>query len=281
MCRAGEEGFRRRVLDHTPIRHEHQPGAHLARELHLVRDNQHRHALTCQALNNLQHLTDQFGVERGGRLVEQHQDRPHREGTGDGDPLLLPAGKLRRPLGHVFRQAYPVQMLGRHPACLRQRRAEHSMRADGHIIERRQMREQVEALKHHADLPALARGLRRAIRHDLPVAKLAFHVDPRQDDIALGGDFDAVDTAQDRGLPGPARPDHHHDLTGGHVQVHPVHNWHPGIDLRQPADFEQIGRGPHASPLMPAAPRHTPIVSTTQKSSPDRTPPAGHRVRTA
>ena len=45
--------------------------------------------------HHVQHLADELGVERGGRLVEQHELRVHRQRPGDGDALLLAAGELR------------------------------------------------------------------------------------------------------------------------------------------------------------------------------------------
>ncbi len=42
-----------------------------------------------------QHLADQLGVERGGRLVEEHQLGVHGERARDGDALLLAAGEAR------------------------------------------------------------------------------------------------------------------------------------------------------------------------------------------
>ena len=41
--------------------------------------------------HHLQHLADQLGIERGGRLVEQHQRGLHRQRAGDRDALLLAA----------------------------------------------------------------------------------------------------------------------------------------------------------------------------------------------
>jgi hypothetical protein len=41
-------------------------------------------------------LAAQFAVEVGERFVEQQQLRFRRQGTGQGDALLLAAGKLMR-----------------------------------------------------------------------------------------------------------------------------------------------------------------------------------------
>ena len=52
------------------------------------------HAVAGQALDDLQHLAGQLGVERRGDLVEQHQLGLHRQRAGDRDALLLAAGEL-------------------------------------------------------------------------------------------------------------------------------------------------------------------------------------------
>ena len=45
--------------------------------------------------HGVEHLLDHLRIERGGRLVEQHDLRAHAERAGDRDPLLLAAGELR------------------------------------------------------------------------------------------------------------------------------------------------------------------------------------------
>ena len=58
-----------------------------------MRDDDHRHALLSEVFHDVQHLADDLGVERGGRLVEEHDLRFHAQRTRDGDALLLPAGE--------------------------------------------------------------------------------------------------------------------------------------------------------------------------------------------
>jgi hypothetical protein len=65
--------------------------ADLAREVHLVRDHQQRHALVGQALHHLQHLAHQLGVQRRGDLVAQQHAGLHRQRAGDRHALLLAA----------------------------------------------------------------------------------------------------------------------------------------------------------------------------------------------
>ena len=52
--------------------------------------------LARHVLEHLEHLAGQFGVERRGDLVEQHQLGLHGERARDGDALLLAARELRR-----------------------------------------------------------------------------------------------------------------------------------------------------------------------------------------
>src|SRR3954465_11883693 len=93
--RAFEEGRRHRVLDDPPVRHEEHTIRGAPGEAHLVRDDDHRHALSGEARDHVEHLVDHLGVEGGGRLVEEHELRLHREGPRDRHPLLLSAGQLR------------------------------------------------------------------------------------------------------------------------------------------------------------------------------------------
>ena len=68
----------------------------VASEAHLVGDDHHGHAFLGQGPHDAGDLTDQFGIERRGGLVEEHDRRVHGQSAGDGDTLLLAAGELRR-----------------------------------------------------------------------------------------------------------------------------------------------------------------------------------------
>ena len=54
------------------------------------------HVLGGELQDHLLHLADEFRIERRGNLVEQHQLRIEHQCAGDGDALLLAAGKLCR-----------------------------------------------------------------------------------------------------------------------------------------------------------------------------------------
>ncbi|KAG0922044.1 hypothetical protein G6F31_020066 [Rhizopus arrhizus] len=96
----------------------------------------------------------QFGIQRGGGLVEQHQLGLDGQRPGNGHALLLAARQLRRIVVHAFAQPHLVQQplgqLARFAPVLtaRMHRAEHDVLQRGHL------RKQVELLEHHAGLAA-------------------------------------------------------------------------------------------------------------------------------
>ena len=80
---------------HLALVEEADPVGNLPGKAHFVRDHQHGQVvLFGQLADDVEHLADQFRIERRGRLVEQHDPRPHGERAGDADALLLAAGKL-------------------------------------------------------------------------------------------------------------------------------------------------------------------------------------------
>ena len=91
--RSGSAGLPRRS---TPWSKKTIRLATCAREAHLVGDDEHRHARPGQLAHDLEHLVDHLGVERRGRLVEQHDLRLHGQRAGDRHALLLTAGQLGR-----------------------------------------------------------------------------------------------------------------------------------------------------------------------------------------
>jgi len=61
-----------------------------------MRHDDHGHARPGEVAHDLEHLADELGIERRGRLVEEHEFRPHGKGAGDRDALLLAARELDR-----------------------------------------------------------------------------------------------------------------------------------------------------------------------------------------
>ena len=142
------------LLDDPAVGHEDDPVGGAAGEAHLVGDDDHRHAVVGQRGHDVEDLVDHLGVERGGRLVEEHHLRVHGQRAGDRHPLLLAAGQLR---GHLSawaptptrssssRARFSASAL-RLPADLD--------RPEGHVLEHGLVREQVEGLEDHPDVGA-------------------------------------------------------------------------------------------------------------------------------
>ena len=93
-------------------------------------------------------------------------------------------------------------MLGGALARLALAEAAHLAQPDRHVVERGEMREQIEALEHEADAAALDRKL--ALGSVLPAARDGDAADrPAVDvDRAGGRQFQMADAAQQRGLAG-------------------------------------------------------------------------------
>ena len=78
-------------LDYPARVHEDDAVRHLPGEPHLVGHAEHRHALVCEGDHRVEHLFDHLRVERGRRLVEQHDLRVHAERSCNRHALLLAA----------------------------------------------------------------------------------------------------------------------------------------------------------------------------------------------
>src|SRR3546814_12616626 len=91
---------------------------------------------------------------------------------GDGDTLLLAAGKLAGKMVQLLAEADHVEQLARTLLGLRLRQLQHGDRRLHAVLQRGHMGEEVEVLEHHADLAAHAAqmaGIRRpqpSIRSD-------------------------------------------------------------------------------------------------------------------
>ena len=113
----------RALLDDDAAVHEDDAVADLAGEADLVGDHDHRHPVGGQALHHVEDLPDQLGVERRGRLVEEHQRRLHGQRPGDRHPLLLAAGEGAGVLVRPLREPDPLEqrqrlLAGLGPVCV-------------------------------------------------------------------------------------------------------------------------------------------------------------------
>ena len=111
VLRMAEEGLGLVHLDDLAGVHQHHAVRDLARKAHLVAHHQHGHAVEREADHGVEHLLDHLRIERGGRLVEQHDLRLHAQRARDRDPLLLAAGELSRIFVRLLRDAHALEIV--------------------------------------------------------------------------------------------------------------------------------------------------------------------------
>src|SRR6202043_796294 len=138
--------------------------------------------------------------------------RPHRERTRDRDALLLAAGELCRVAVELLAQADAPEQLPRLAARLLLPHLAHLNRGLDHVLERRHVAEEVEALEHHSDLRSRAADFRVAQLVEL-VAGLPVADEPPVDPEPAGVDlFQVIDAAQEGRLPRARRAEDADDL---------------------------------------------------------------------
>src|SRR5437870_1391205 len=106
--RRGEELLGRGFLHHPAGVHEDDAVGHPPRESHLVRDDDHRHAVLREVGHDVKDFVDHLRIERRGGLVEEHDLRLHRQRTRDRDALLLAAREVRGVVLCLVRDADPL-----------------------------------------------------------------------------------------------------------------------------------------------------------------------------
>ena len=161
---------------------------YLAGKAHLVGDHQHGDAGVGQLLHQLQHLADHLRVKGGGGFVEQDDIRVHGQSTGNGNALLLAAGKaLGEDIGLIGQAHAGQQLVGTGGGLLLVLELE-QFRGQAEVLLDGQVGEEVEVLEHHAHLLA----------HGVNVGFVHFHA--LKFDAAAGGDLQPVQAAQEGGL---------------------------------------------------------------------------------
>ena len=181
-------------------------------------DHQHRHAGGRELAHHAKHLTDEFRVQCRRRLVEQHQLGVHRQRTGDGHALLLAAGQLGRIGIGLARQPDPVEQIA---GPFQRLGLALAFDPDGrldHVLQGGAVWEQVEVLKHHADVAALfGRVLgTHLVQLAVPLAvadEIAVDIQPARVDY-----LQVVDAPQEGGFARARRPDQAHHLTALDLQ---------------------------------------------------------------
>src|SRR5262245_65147625 len=196
----------------------------------------HRHAGFRQRAHGGEDLADALGIERRGGLVEKHQLGLHGQAAGDGDTLLLAARELARIGVLLGAQAHARKLLARDRDGLLARKPLHLDRRLDHVLQHRQMREQIELLKNDAD--ALPHQVELALAHAHPAAG-GGHPSHR---LAVDGDLarierlQEVDAREERALAGSARPDHGDHLAAMHRQIDALEDLGAAVALVQVPD---------------------------------------------
>ncbi len=178
----------------------------------------------------------------GGGLVGHQDLGVVHQGSGDGHPLLLASGQRSDlelpPVTEVQIGEDSVGPLGH----LREAHG-HRIERKHHVLQHRQIPDQIELLEDETEEPAADRGQRG-------LGELG-HVSVSHHDPARGRPGHAPHQAQKRGLARPARALEHHDLAPVHRHGHAVHGPHlvgptRVVDLGQRLGPDQgLGRAGH------------------------------------
>ncbi len=120
-------------------------------EVHVVRDDDESPLEIVEQAQQRRDFADEPRIERGGRLVEQHHVGLHRQRARNRDALLLPAGQARRVLVLLAGQPDEIQVQPTDFLRLRRGHLLDGHRRLDHVLERREVREEVEVLKDQAD----------------------------------------------------------------------------------------------------------------------------------
>ena len=123
------------------------------REIRIVGDHDDGRAALVQIVQQGHHAGGGGGVQIAGWLVREQEARRANQGSGNRDPLLLATGELRRQVAHAAAQTHPIQNFGYTLFAFRRAHAAIAQR-HVHVVEDAEFGDQVETLKHEADLLA-------------------------------------------------------------------------------------------------------------------------------
>ena len=218
-------------------------------------DHQHGDAGVGQLLHQLQYLAHHLRVQGAGGLVEQDHVRVHGQSAGNGNALLLAAGKaLGEHIGFIGQADTGQQLLGTLGSLLLALELE-QLRGQAEVLLDGQVGEEVEVLEHHAHLLA----------HGVNVGFVHFHA--LKFDAAAGGDLQPVQAAQERGFAAAGGADQADHIAAVNVNVDALEDIQRGgglfvafellaaVGFGQAADFQNfIGHFvPASSQTLPAA----------------------------
>ncbi len=173
-----------------------------AGEAHFVGNDQHGHARAGQFYHHIEHFFNHFGVKGRGRFVEEHDFGLHRQGAGDGDPLLLAARELTGVLVGLVGDAYPFEQLQGGFFGFFFAPFAYLNGSQGDVLEHGQMREEIELLEDHTGFHA----------NQLDVVGIIVEFDAIHNDGAALVFFEPVDGANEGGFARARRPKDDNDL---------------------------------------------------------------------
>ena len=255
----------RRVIDlvgradllHAPVVHDHDAIGQLQRLLLVVGDKQAGDVqLVVKPQQPAAQVLAHLRVERAKRLVEQQHLRAHGQRPGQRDALPLSAGQLR---GIARRQAVELHELQQVAHLLanggfrRARRPGLHAKAEGDVLEDRQVPEERVVLEDEADATAL-RGLARG-------------VDAVEVHATLLGRLQAADDAQQRRLARSGRPQQRDQLAGLHGEIDAIERRVRAEAVRDALHLDAHASTPAASISATDEARHSTIDRTTSVTS--------------
>ena len=221
------------LLDPSVAQKDHLVG-HRHRLGLVVRHVHHGDAeLALQRTDLAPHLEAQLRVEVRKRLVHQAQRSLGDDRATQRDPLLLPAGELRRLALEKALQAEQGSHARQARCALHSRYAAHRKPEDD-ILRHGQVRKERVGLEHHRHA-----ALRRSEIGDVGIA------DPHPPARHL---LEPRDEAQGRRFTATGRPQQHHERAGRGLEAHAVDRTRlaPGLDHIAQRDCRQ----PFISPLV-------------------------------
>src|SRR2546423_1826898 len=141
LFRIREEQGGLSYLEYLALVHENDPVSNFSREPHLVRHHKHGHAIARKVTYYVEHFLNHLRVERGRRLVEQHDLGLHAQRSGYRGSLLLPA-RQRIGVGVGFvTDPHPIQEPSCKCDCVLAREPSHLQRGENEILQNGNVRE--------------------------------------------------------------------------------------------------------------------------------------------
>ena len=191
--------------------HGNDPAGHLSCKADFMGNYHHGHAIRRQLLHHLEHLAHHLRVKGGGWLIKQHNVGIHGQCPGNGHPLFLSAGKLRRVRRGLVQQTHPVKQTQRPLLRFRLGGLPQIHGSQHHIAHNIQIIEQVEMLEYHSH------GFPHLVDVGFPVGQvMAVH-----NHFAAVAFLQPVQTAQKGGFSASrgAKDDNHLTLTNIHGHI--------------------------------------------------------------